>query len=81
MYKKRVLQMRMCVYNALLMIGFCALFGFYIWQFSKSPELPDMKINFRFWSAFPFVSLILNYLAIRNIGADEAMVRSIERLR
>ena len=81
MYKKRVLQIRMCIYNALLIIGFCVLFGFYSWQFSKSPELSDMKIIFRFWAAFPFVSLILNYLAIRNIGADETMVRSLERLR
>lgn len=80
-YKKRVLQMRMCVYNTLLIIGFCALSGFYLWQFGKSPELQDMKILFRFWASFPFVALILNYLAIRNIGADEAMIRSLERLR
>lgn len=81
MYKKRVLQMRMCVYNALLIIGFCALSGFYCWQFGKSQDLQGMKIQFRFWTTFPFVALILNYLAIRNIGADEAMIRSLERLR
>jgi hypothetical protein len=81
MYKKRVLQMRMCIFNALLMIGFCALFGFYIWQFGKSSELPDMKLNIRIWASFPIIALILNYLAIRNIGADEALVRSLERLR
>ena len=80
-YKKRVLQIRMCIYNALLMIGFCALAGFYIWQFSKAPELTGMKINFSFWASFPIVALVLNYLAIRNIGADETMVRSLERLR
>ncbi|MDR1525856.1 MAG: DUF4293 domain-containing protein [Tannerella sp.] len=80
-YRKRILQIRMCIYNALLIIGFCALFGFYLWQFGKSPELPDMKINIRIWAAFPLVALILNYLAIRNIGADETLVRSLERLR
>jgi cyanate permease len=80
-YKKRVLQMRMCVYNALLIIGFCALSGFYLWQFSKSPDLPGMTIHLNFWAAFPLVALILDYLAIRNIGADETMVRSLERLR
>lgn len=81
MYKKRVLQMRMCVFNGLLMIGFCALFAFYMWQFSKSTELPDMQFSLRIWAAFPIIALILNYLAIRNIGADEALVRSLERLR
>ena len=81
MYKKRILQIRLCVYNTLLMIGFCALAGFYIWQLSQSPELPDLKIHLRFWAAFPFVAIILNYLAIRNIGADETLIRSLNRLR
>ena len=31
--------------------------------------------------SFPLVNLILDYLAIRNIGADEALVRSLDRLR
>jgi amino acid permease len=81
MYKKRILQIRMCIFNALLMIGFCVLVGFYLWYFERSPELPDMKTNIRIWAAFPVIALILNYLAIRNIGADEALIRSLERLR
>jgi len=80
-YRKRVIQMRLCVYNALLMIGFCVLAGFFLWQFNHTQELPDMKINFRLWAGFPFIALILNYLAIRGIGVDEAMIRSSERLR
>ena len=80
-YQKRILQIRMCIFNMILMIGFCVLFGVYIWMFRQLPELPDMKINIKFWAAFPFVAMILNYLAIRNIGADEAMIRSLERLR
>ena len=80
-YKKRILQMRMCVFNSLLIIGFCAAFGFYMWQFGKSPHLPDINISLRLWAAFPIVSLILNYLAIRSIGIDEALVRSLDRLR
>ena len=81
MYKKRMLQIRICVFSTFLIIGFCALAGFYLWQFGKSPELPDMKISMRLWAAFPIISIILNYLAIRNIGADEVLVRSLERLR
>ncbi|MDR1814835.1 MAG: DUF4293 domain-containing protein [Tannerella sp.] len=81
MYKKRVTQIRLCVYNALLIIGFCLLFGFYLWRFSNSPDLPDLSISIRLWVAFPIIALIINYLALRNIGADEAMIRSLERLR
>ncbi|MDR1121593.1 MAG: DUF4293 domain-containing protein [Dysgonamonadaceae bacterium] len=81
MYKKRLLQIRLCVFNALLMVGFYALIGFYLWQIGKSPELPDMEMNIRISAAFPLIAIILNYLAIRNIGADEALIRSLERLR
>ena len=81
MYKKRLLQIRMCVFNALLIIGFCSLFGYYLWQFSKSADFPNMNINIRLWASFPIIALIFDYLAIRNIGADEALIRSLERLR
>jgi hypothetical protein len=81
MYKRRILQIRMCIFNSLVIIGFCVLFGFYLWQFNKSLQLPDLRITLRLWTSFPIISLILNYLAIRNIGSDEALVRSLDRLR
>ena len=81
LYKKRIRQLRICIFNTFLIIGFCALIVFFIWQFKTSPDLPNCKVFLRFWVSFPIVALILNYLAIRNIGADEAMIRSLERLR
>lgn len=81
LYKKRILQIRICVFNALLMMGFCGLFAFFLWQFHQSAQLPDLKVNYKFWLSFPIIALILDYLAIRNIGADETLVRSLERLR
>jgi hypothetical protein len=81
LYKRRILQIRICVFNTLLMIGFCVLTGIYAWQFTQSPDLPGAKLNIHFRAAFPIIAVILNYLAIRNIGADEALVRSLERLR
>ena len=81
LYKKRILQMRVCVYNTLIIIGFCVLFGVYLWQMGKSAVFQDMTYSIRIWASFPIISIILNYLAIRNIGADEALVRSLERLR
>lgn len=78
LFKKRVLQIRLCVFNALLMLGFYGLFAFFIWNLKGDM---DFTFNVKFSLCFPFVALILNYLAIRNIGADEALVRSLERLR
>ncbi|MDR2472975.1 MAG: DUF4293 domain-containing protein [Tannerella sp.] len=87
MYKKRVLQMRMCVYNSLIIIGFVAVVGYHLWSFDKMSgaeteiKVTVSEIKLSIWSAFPIIALIFNYLAIRKIGTDEALVRSLERLR
>ena len=80
LYKKRILQIRLCIFNALLLIGFYGLFAFFLWKISATSG------NFRFSSvrlalSFPIISLILDYMAIRNIGADETLIRSLNRLR
>ena len=45
--------------------------------------LSNDAIVFRFhWAlCLPLVALILNYLAVRAIGKDEAMVQAVDRLR
>jgi len=79
LFKKRMLQIRFCIFNALLMIGFYGLFFFFYWQMKD--QVQDLTLSVRFALCIPLVSLILDYLAIRNIGADEALVRSLNRLR
>ncbi|MCC8154524.1 MAG: DUF4293 domain-containing protein [Tannerellaceae bacterium] len=81
LYKKRILQIRLCVFNGLLMVGYYALFAFFCWNLSKGLETGTIHITYKFVLAFPLICIILDYLAIRNIGADEALVRSLERLR
>ena len=79
LFKNRILQIRLSVFNSILMLGFYGLYAYYIWR--ASAQLGDASITGKIALAFPLVSLILNYLAIRNIGADEALVRSLNRLR
>ena len=79
LFKRRILQIRLCVFNALLMLGFYGYFGYMAYSFMHDFE--GMTIDVKFGLAFPLVCLILDYLAIRNIGADEALVRSLDRLR
>ena len=74
LFKKRMLQIRLCIFNGILMLGFYGLFAFFVWV------LKD-RLNVKIALSFPLISLILDYLAIRNIGADEALVRSLDRLR
>lgn len=78
-FKKRILQIRLCMFNAILMIGFYGLFVFFWYDLKEALE--PVSLSVRLALAFPLVSLILDYLATRNIGADEVLVRSLERLR
>ena len=44
-------------------------------------QLAGAALSVKIALSFPIIALILDYLAIRNIGADEALVRSLDRLR
>lgn len=79
LYRKRILQIRLCIFNAILMVGFYGMFAFFLYTFKG--EIGDAGVGLKFALAFPCVNLILDYLAIRNIGADEALVRALDRLR
>ncbi|MDR0994708.1 MAG: DUF4293 domain-containing protein [Tannerella sp.] len=79
LYKWRILQIRFCIYNAILMLCFYGLFA-YLVHVVKHIQ-PEAVFGFKIPLAFPFISLVLDYLAIRGIGADETMVRGAERLR
>ena len=77
-FKNRVKQIRLSVINMLFMIGYYLLLAFYIWSASK--EL-NADWHLHFVTGLPLISLILNYLAIGAIGKDEALVKSLDRLR
>jgi hypothetical protein len=79
LYKRRILQIRLNFINLLLMLGYAGLVYFYVRDFSG--RLDAQVVNYKLFDAFPFVSAILTYLAIRAIGKDEALIRSIDRIR
>ncbi len=75
-YKNRIRQMRICTFNAILMIGEYALMAFYMYYLKE-----DAKLNFGYAILFPFINIVLTYLAWRAIGKDEALVHSYDHLR
>jgi hypothetical protein len=78
LYKKRIIQIRLCIFNIILHLGFYALFFFYLHYTSRNI---DMETYYKLPVVFPIVAIILLYLAIRNIGKDEVLVRSYNRIR
>lgn len=79
LYKNRMLQIRFSIFNIILMIGFYLYFGYIIYRLSSVETLHFQKIGIGI--IMPVIAIILTILAIRKIGADEALVRSLSRLR
>jgi hypothetical protein len=84
LFQRRVLQMRLCVYNILLTIGL--IISIFIYYFIiKTGNIVDeiyMKAHaFSFSIVFPFVNIILLFQAFRSIRRDDMLIKSYDRLR
>lgn len=75
-YKNRIRQMRVLSFTILVLIGSYALLFYFAYA-----GFDGATASFRIPLLFPFFAAVLDYLAIRNIGKDEALIRSINRLR
>ncbi len=76
LYKKRVLQIRILVFTIMLMLGLFGMFFYFAYA-----SFAGAKVAFKIPVVFPVVAAILDYLAIRAIGKDEALIRSLNRIR
>ena len=78
-YKWRILQIRFSIFNIFVMLGYYGLIAFYILK--RNPEVGSTFQNMGVGIVMPFVAIVFPYLAIRKIGADEALIRSLNRIR
>lgn len=78
LFKKRLLQIRLIFFNMVMMAGYYGILFIYLWQLGKSLEATKFL---EIVSAFPLVCIVLNFLAIRAIGKDEALIKSLNRIR
>ena len=76
LFKKRMLQIRLTIFSSVLLIGYYMALTAFIFMFAE-----DTTFSASWTVCLPLVSLILNWLAIRGIGADEALVKAYDRLR
>ena len=75
-YKNRTRQIRLAVISILLILSLLGMFFFFTYY-----SFSDAQINFKTGILFPVVAIILDYLAILAIRKDEALIRSIDRIR
>lgn len=76
LYKKRILQIRILVFSMVLLLGLFGMFFYFTYA-----GFTDAKVAFKVSVVFPIVAAILDFLAIRAIGKDEALIRSLNRIR
>jgi 4-amino-4-deoxy-L-arabinose transferase-like glycosyltransferase len=78
LFKKRMLQIRLSIFNAIIQLGSFGMLFFYLADISKKSGL---DYNTGILVILPVVAAILSFLAMRAIAKDEALVRSVSRLR
>lgn len=85
LFKYRMRQLRLTILSTLLLIGYVAAYIAFAYFYHCGIETvvgEDVSsFHIRFTALFPVVSIILNALAISGIRKDEALVRSLDRLR
>lgn len=78
LYKKRKIQVALCLLNILFLLGWNIVYIYYIYQITLSTR---SNYIFTITAVLPLLSLILILLAHKSIIADEKLIRSIDRIR
>ena len=83
LFKQRATQIRLSITNMFLMLGWYVIFFMTVIQSANtmSAEWSDVRWIPNVPASFPLVCIILNWLAIRAIGKDIALLKSLNRLR
>ncbi len=79
LYKRRVLQGRICIINIILLAGLLAVFIYHLAFFVQ--RVPGVNWSPGLSFLFPPVAIILTWLAFRGIRKDELLVRLSDRIR
>ena len=78
LYKKRKLQMRICMFAVILMFGVTLLLTYNIFSIYSTP---NQVISYSIKITYPPLIIIFLLLAYRGIFRDELLIRSLNRLR
>jgi len=76
LFKKRMLQIRLTIFSSIMLIGYYLVLVALALMLAEGTSFTPSWII-----CLPFVAIVLNWLAIRGIGADEALVKAYDRLR
>ena len=78
LFHYRMRQLRLVIFSTILLAGYMAYYAVLAWKFQMMTEA---EYHLSAAAIFPILSIILNCMAIHGIRKDEALVRSLDRLR
>lgn len=82
LFKQRLLQIRLCVVEAVLLVGAAVMEGIYYYLGCRAcADFPFHMQGMRATIALPLVCLVFVWLAARAIFRDELLVRAADRIR
>ena len=81
-YKKRKVQLRLCIAEMVLLGGSQIFICFYLWRaFRGISGFTPFAFSFSVTSILSIVAFVLVWLAFRAIFKDEVLVKSLDRIR
>ena len=83
LFRHRMRQLRLTIFTTILLVGYVGYYAFLTWKYQLQMANTNPTIDYHLCVAaiLPIISIILNCLAIHGIRRDEALVRSLDRLR
>ncbi len=82
LFRNRMLQIRLCVMEAVLLLGTSVIIGVYFFLSYRVFSLLEISTQgFKVALMFPLIAIFFTYLAARAIFSDELLVRSVDRIR
>ncbi len=78
LYHRRLLQIRLCVLTIVMLVGLQGVMYYVVYAYGENL---NSKPSYNLVFIFPLIAAILNFLALRAIARDEALIRSLDRLR
>ncbi|MCC8035781.1 MAG: DUF4293 domain-containing protein [Rikenellaceae bacterium] len=77
-YKNRLLQIRLCFMEFVLLAGSQIFVIFYL---VRANTIDDGTVSYSLLDIVPLIALVFVWLAYKGIVRDEALVRSLDRIR
>ncbi len=84
LFRKRLRQLRIVIFSSIFLVGYILVYAVFAYVFYSKMQLAgaeDLSFVPAVATCNPIIALILNYLAIHAIRKDEALVRSLDRIR